>query len=154
MIELKKGNLFNQSAEAIVNTVNCVGVMGKGIALQCKERYPEVYIEYRVACNKNLVRPGSMFVCETNSLLEPYYIINFPTKRHWRENSRLEDIESGLIDLRKILCERNIQSVAIPPLGCGNGGLAWDIVKPLIEKTTADLDLKVYLFEPSLKETE
>jgi O-acetyl-ADP-ribose deacetylase (regulator of RNase III) len=149
MTELKKGNILKQEAVALVNTVNCVGVMGRGVALQFKEEFPENYKRYKIACDKGLVKPGHMFVFETGMLLGPKFIINFPTKRHWREKSRIEDIESGLVDFINVLKERNINSVAVPPLGCGLGGLKWSIVKPMIEKALAYLpNIHVYLFEP------
>lgn len=149
MIEFKKGNILKQDAEALVNTVNCVGVMGRGIALQFKEAFPDNYKHYKEACKKGEVKPGKMFVFDTHVLLGPKIIINFPTKRHWKEKSRLEDIESGLPDLIKALKDKQIHSVAIPPLGCGLGGLDWKVVRPIIEKALSGLpDLKVYLFEP------
>jgi O-acetyl-ADP-ribose deacetylase (regulator of RNase III)/uncharacterized protein YwgA len=149
MIELKKGNILKQEAEALVNTVNCVGVMGRGIALQFREEYPENYKLYKDACKKKEVKPGHMFVFDTNMMMGPKIIINFPTKRHWKEKSRIEDIEAGLRDLVNILKERNINSVAVPPLGCGLGGLDWNIVRSMIEKAFSVLpDLKIYLFEP------
>ena len=127
MIEYKQGNLLHSDAEAIVNTVNCVGVMGCGIALQFKKHYPENCKFYEAACTRGEVIPGKMLVYELVSLMNPRYIINFPTKRHWRGASRIEDIEAGLHDLVRVIQERNIKSVAVPPLGCGLGGLDWDI---------------------------
>lgn len=135
MIEVKKGNILKQEAEALVNTVNCVGVMGRGVALQFKEAFPENYKQYKEACKNEAVKPGRMFVFDASMLIGPKIIINFPTKRHWREKSRIEDIESGLKDLIKILKDSHIHSVAIPPLGCGLGGLDWKIVRPLIENS-------------------
>ncbi|WP_292754262.1 macro domain-containing protein [Nostoc sp. NMS4] len=99
MFEFKQGNLLEEKAEALVNTVNCVGVMGKGIALQFKQAYPENFRHYEKACKANEVQPGRMFTVATGSLLNPKYIINFPTKRHWRNNSKIEDIKSGLVAL-------------------------------------------------------
>lgn len=149
MIELKRGNLLKQDAEALVNTVNCVGVMGRGVALEFKKNFSENYKFYKEACKKGEVRPGFMFVFDTHSLLGPKIIINFPTKRHWKEKSRLEDVEAGLVDLVKVLRERQIQSVAIPPLGCGLGGLDWNIVRPMIEQSLSVLpDVHVILYEP------
>jgi O-acetyl-ADP-ribose deacetylase (regulator of RNase III) len=149
MIEIKKGNILKQEADALVNTVNCVGVMGRGVALEFKKAFPENCKLYKDACKKGEVKPGSMFVFETNTLVGPKFIINFPTKRHWKEKSRIGDISSGLVDLVKVLKERQICSVAIPPLGCGLGGLDWNVVKPMIEKSLVGLpDVHVVLFEP------
>jgi len=125
-------NLFNTDTEAIVNTVNCVGVMGAGIALQFKNKYMDNFIAYKNACDKHLVVPGKMFIYETNYITNPKYIINFPTKRHWQCDSQIDDIEEGLYSLIKDIKHLDIKSITIPPLGCGLGGLNWDIVKPLI----------------------
>lgn len=149
MIEITKGNLIETDAEALVNTVNCVGYMGKGIALQFKKAFPENFRVYEQACKKKQVKPGKMFVFETGSMLNPKYIINFQTKRHWRGKSKLEDIESGLKALVKEIRERSIRSVAVPPLGCGLGGLDWEVVRPMIEEAFLELpDVQVCLFEP------
>jgi O-acetyl-ADP-ribose deacetylase (regulator of RNase III) len=150
MIILKQGNLLEDEAEALVNTVNCVGVMGKGIALQFKQAYPEMFSEYEKACRRKEVQPGKMHVVCTKSLLNPKYIINFPTKRHWKNKSRMEDIELGLADLIKVIKELNIKSIALPPLGCGNGGLRWDEVRPKIEAAFEHLkEVEVHLYEPA-----
>ena len=146
MIEITSGNLFDSEAEALVNTVNTVGVMGKGIALQFKQAFPENYKLYRAACSRGEVRPGRMFV--TTRLTDPRYIINFPTKRHWRGKSRMEDIEAGLEDLARVIEKHEIRSIAIPPLGCGNGGLDWADVRPRIEGALGGLDVRALLFEP------
>lgn len=149
MIEFKQGNLLEEQVEAIVNTVNCVGVMGKGIALQFKQAFPENFREYQKACRAGVVQPGSMFTVSTGSLLFPRYIINFPTKRHWKGKSKLEDIKSGLKALVTELKKLGISSIAIPPLGCGNGGLDWAKVKPLIESAFSEIsEIKVVIFEP------
>ena len=149
MIEYIKGDLLASNAEAIVNTVNCVGVMGRGIALQFKKQFPDNYIFYESACKQNKVIPGKMLVYEITGAANPQYIINFPTKRHWREMSRMEDIEAGLIDLISVVKEHGIKSIAIPPLGCGLGGLEWSDVKPRIEAAFAELpNVNVTLFEP------
>jgi O-acetyl-ADP-ribose deacetylase (regulator of RNase III) len=149
MIEIKKGNLLETDAEALVNTVNCVGQMGKGIALQFKKAYPENAKAYEHACKAGEVRPGRMCVFETGSMLNPRYIINFPTKRHWRGDSRIEDIDAGLKALVEEVRARGISSIAIPPLGCGLGGLDWRAVKPMIEQALAALPgVKAFLFEP------
>lgn len=150
MIEIKQGNLLEQNAEALVNTVNCVGVMGKGIALQFKRAYPENFRQYDQACKCQQVQPGRMFTVATGSLFNPRYIINFPTKRHWKGKSIIEDIKSGLKALVAEVKQLGITSIAIPPLGCGNGGLNWAEVKPLIESAFTQLpDVQVIIFEPS-----
>lgn len=150
MIELKTGNIIAEDAEALVNTVNCVGIMGRGIALQFKNAYPQNFEEYEQACEQNLLEPGRMFVHETRQLSNPRYIINFPTKRHWRGKSRMEDIESGLRALVAEIKKRNIRSVAIPPLGSGLGGLNWADVKPHILSAMNELlDVHVVVFEPN-----
>ncbi|MFK5892281.1 MAG: macro domain-containing protein [Pseudomonadota bacterium] len=149
MIEYKSGNLLVEDAEAIVNTVNCVGVMGRGIALQFKKAFPENFKSYSLACKNKQVVPGEMFIFKTGQTLNPKYIINFPTKRHWRGKSHLEDIESGLLSLVKAIKNFKIKSIAIPPLGSGLGGLDWGVVKGLIEQSLQNLnDVKVIVFEP------
>ena len=148
MIEFKQGNLLKENAEALVNTVNCVGVMGKGIALQFKQAFPENFRQDEKACRAGEVQPGRMFIVPTGNLFYPRYIINFPTKRHWRSKSKIEDIKSGLKALVAEVQELAISSIAIPLLGCGNGGLDWAKVKPLIESTFVELpELKVIVFE-------
>lgn len=149
MIEYKTGDLLQTDAEVLVNTVNCVGIMGRGVALQFKNTFPENFKAYAAACAREEVRPGRMFVFETGWLANPKYIINFPTKRHWRGKSRIEDIESGLKDLVKVIRDRHITSIAIPPLGSGLGGLDWSQVRPRIEAALHDLDgLRAIVFEP------
>jgi len=149
MIEHTQGNLLSADAEALVNTVNCVGYMGKGIALQFKQAFPGNFKAYQRACKAEEVQPGRMFVFETGGLVNPRYIINFPTKRHWRGNSRVADIESGLEDLVAAVRRLGIRSIAIPPLGSGLGGLDWQQVRPRIEAAFADLpDVHVLLYEP------
>lgn len=149
MIEHTQGNLLSADAEALVNTVNCVGYMGKGIALQFKQAFPENFKAYQQACRAEEVRPGRMFVFETGDLVNPRYIINFPTKRHWRGKSRMADIESGLEDLASVVQRLGIRSIAIPPLGSGLGGLDWKQVKSRIETAFAKLpDVHVLLYEP------
>jgi O-acetyl-ADP-ribose deacetylase (regulator of RNase III) len=149
MIEFKQGNLLEENAEALVNTVNCAGVMGKGIALQFKQAFPENFRYYEKACRADEVQLGHMTIFRTGSLSYPRYIINFPTKCHWKDKSRIEDIVSGLKALVVEVQRLNISSIAIPALGCGNGGLDWANVKPLIESAFAELpDVKVIVFEP------
>jgi len=150
MIEYKKGNILLEQTEAIVNTVNCVGVMGRGIALQYKEQYPQNFKAYKIACKNNEVQPGKMFIIQINSLINPKYIINFPTKRHWKGKSSISDIELGLNALAEEIKSLNIKSIAIPPLGCGLGGLNWSEVKNLIEIILGQLsDTNIIIYEPN-----
>ncbi|MDQ8020680.1 MAG: macro domain-containing protein [Moraxellaceae bacterium] len=150
-IKRVQGDLLKQTdVDAIVNTVNCVGVMGKGIALQFKNKWPANFRAYEAACKAGEVRPGKMFVFDSGGLVKPNFIINFPTKDHWRGNSRIEFIRDGLLDLVAQVRAFGIRSIAVPPLGCGNGGLEWDEVRPLIEHAFAALpDVEVRLFEPA-----
>lgn len=149
MIKLASGDILNSQAEALVNTVNCVGVMGRGIALQFKNAYPENYKAYAAACKRNEVQPGRMFVFKTGRLTSPRYIINFPTKRHWRGKSRIEDIESGLAALADVIRDKGIQSIAIPPLGSGLGGLDWPDVRRRIETSLGSLtEVQIFVYEP------
>jgi O-acetyl-ADP-ribose deacetylase (regulator of RNase III) len=149
MIEYKKSDLFSEDVEALVNAVNCVGIMGRGIALQFKQAWPNNFIAYAAACRRNTVRPGSMFIFETGSHANPRYIINFPTKRHWRDPSRIEDIDAGLAALVGEIQKRNIRSIAMPAIGAGLGGLSWAVVRGLIEKIMAPLqDMAIVVFEP------
>lgn len=150
MIEFKTGDILQADVEALVNTVNCVGIMGRGIALQFKNDFPENFKAYEAACRRDEVQPGKMFVFETGALTNPKFIINFPTKRHWRGKSRMEDIESGLKALVEEIRVRGIRSIAIPPLGSGLGGLNWNDVRPRIVEALRGLsDLRVIVFEPN-----
>jgi O-acetyl-ADP-ribose deacetylase (regulator of RNase III) len=152
MISYTEGNLLDARAEALVNTVNTVGVMGKGIALMFRERFDRNFTLYAAACKAKQVKVGQMFVTETGELEGPRWIINFPTKDHWKGNSRLEWVESGLQDLKRVLRERKIRSVAIPPLGAGNGGLDWPAVKARIDAALSELDdVEVIVYEPTDK---
>lgn len=149
MIEFTSGDILRDESEAIINTVNCVGVMGRGIALQFKNMWPQNFKAYEAACKRQEVQPGRMFVFDTNQLTLPRYIINFPTKRHWRGKSRLQDIDSGLSALVAEIRTRGIRSIAIPPLGSGLGGLDWAEVRPRIEAAMIDLpDVRVRVYEP------
>lgn len=149
MLHFSRGNLLQAEVEAMVNTVNTVGVMGKGIALAFKETYPENFRAYETACGAGELRVGRMFVTENHSLLGPRWIINFPTKKHWRHPSRLEWVQEGLVDLRRVIEQLGIRSIALPPLGCGQGGLAWQDVRSLIETTLGDLpNVEVAVYEP------
>jgi O-acetyl-ADP-ribose deacetylase (regulator of RNase III) len=143
------GNLLESQADALVNTVNTVGVAGKGIALQFRQAYPGNFRAYERAAKHGDVTPGRMFVWPTGQLQAPHYIINFPTKRHWRGDSRLSDIVAGLEDLVRVIAEYQIKSIAVPPLGCGNGGLAWADVRPLIIQALEEVDVEVLLFPPN-----
>lgn len=148
MIKSTSGDIVKAQAEALVNTVNCVGIAGRGIALQFRKAFPENFKKYAAACKRNEVNPGKMLVIETGELM-PRYIINFPTKRHWRGSSRIEDIESGLVDLVAVIRDLGIRSVAIPPLGSGLGGLRWAVVRPKIVKAFEALpDVTLLLYEP------
>jgi len=150
MLRVIEGDLFQSEAEALVNTVNTVGVMGKGIALQFKRAFPANYRAYESAVAKGEVKLGQVYVYRTGHLEHPRYILNFPTKKHWRSKSRLADIESGLADLRSVLIANQIASVAIPPLGCGQGGLTWAEVRPRIEMALSDLEhVDIELFAPN-----
>jgi O-acetyl-ADP-ribose deacetylase (regulator of RNase III) len=149
MIELRRGDLLKQNAEALVNAVNCVGIMGRGIAFQFRKAFPENFKIYEAACKRGEVKPGEMLVFDTHQVTNPRYIINFPTKRHWRDQSRITAIESGLEALVKEVHDRGISSMAVPALGCGLGGLKWSEVRPRIEKAFAKVpDVQVWLFEP------
>ena len=145
MIEFTKGDMFDISVDARVNTVNCVGVMGTGVALAFKKRYPEMFKDYENACREGRVRPGALHVWKS---LTGDWVINFPTKRDWRDPSRYEDISSGLDALRIYLREQGPISVALPALGCGHGGLEWDKVSGMIENGLGDLKARVLVFEP------
>ena len=148
MIEYKNGDILREDVEAIVNTVNCVGIMGRGLALQFKNKFPQNFKEYQLACTNKEVQLGKMFVHQTGQLINPKYIINFPTKGHWKQNSKIEDISNGLDDLITIIEKYSIKSIAIPPLGSGLGGLDWKMVKKLIEKKLKNINCTVILFEP------
>ena len=149
-IHFSQGDLLKQNdVDAIVNTVNCVGVMGKGIALQFKNKWPANFAAYHAACKAGRVRPGNMMVFDAGAYAQPHFIINFPTKDHWRGNSTLVFIQDGLQDLIRQIGALDIRSIAIPPLGCGNGGLDWQDVKPLIEAAFSTLpEVEVRLFAP------
>jgi O-acetyl-ADP-ribose deacetylase (regulator of RNase III) len=149
MIITSHGNLLTAEVDALVNTVNTVGVMGKGIALQFRRAYPANYAAYRAACTAGEVELGEMFVFDSGRLGTRRYVINFPTKSHWRAQSRLTDVQAGLDDLIRVIESRGITSVAVPALGCGNGGLDWDEVRPAIERAFARVpDVRVLLFPP------
>jgi len=150
MITFTRGNIIKADAEALVNTVNCVGVMGKGIALQFKKKFPKAYFEdYQKACRKGELKPGKLHIWATNFLGNPKYIINFPTKTHWKAKSKYEYIELGLKALKQEVKRLKIRSIAIPPLGSGLGGLQWGRVKAMIEKAFIDMkEITVLIYEP------
>lgn len=151
MITYKTGDIFSEDVEALVNPVNCVGAMGKGLALEFKRRFPENFLAYAQACRNGVVKPGNMFVYETGQIINPKYIINFPTKRHWRDASRIEDIQSGLIALRTAIEAYNITSIAVPALGSGLGQLPWGQVRTLIDTTMPTHPIptvNIIVFEP------
>lgn len=150
MIRYTTGNLLEADAEALVNTVNTVGIMGKGIALMFKEAFPDNFRAYEAACKRHEVRIGAMFVTERRDMYGPRWIVNFPTKEHWRGKSRVEWIEAGLSDLKRFLVDNHVRSVALPPLGAGNGGLEWREVRPKIAEALGDLSgVEVLVYEPT-----
>jgi O-acetyl-ADP-ribose deacetylase (regulator of RNase III) len=149
MIEFVRGNLFDADVEAIVNAVNCVGVMRKGIALEFKRRFPSNFIAYKIACDAGELQLGRVFIHDEGPSATPRYIVNFPTKHHWRNPSRLEDIRSGLDSLAAEIDRLKIHSIAIPALGCGLGGLDWqDVREELENRLLACKSSKIMVFEP------
>jgi O-acetyl-ADP-ribose deacetylase (regulator of RNase III) len=149
MMEFGKGNMLDADVQALVNTVNTVGIMGKGIALQFKKAFPENFDAYAKACKRDEVQIGRMFIYDLAQLQDPRFIINFPTKRHWRGRSKLEDIEAGLEALVKDVKRLRIESLALPPLGCGHGGLVWEDVYPMIVQAFRSLpDVRVVVYAP------
>lgn len=150
MITYTQGNLLEADAEALVNTVNTVGIMGKGIALMFKERFPQNMAEYARACKVKQVHVGKMFITETSELIGPRWIVNFPTKQHWRAKSQMQWIQDGLVDLRHFLEDNQVKSIAIPPLGAGQGGLSWPEVKIEIEKALSGITTThIMIYEPT-----
>jgi len=150
MIKFVSGDILNAKVDALVNTVNTAGVMGKGLALQFKKAFPANFKAYEAAAKAGEVETGRMFVFDAGGIVPPRYIINFPTKRHWRNASKLDYIESGLRDLVAVVRDRSIRSIAIPPLGAGLGGLDWRDVRPLILQALEGLGgVDVQIFEPS-----
>ncbi len=149
-MQIIKGDILKSKSQALINTVNTVGVMGKGIALLFKEQFEENFKLYQIACKKGEVKVGKMFITETNTLSNPKFIINFPTKEHWKGKSTYEFIRIGLVDLVEQIQKLGITEIAIPPLGCGNGGLDWKIVRPMIEKAMASIpNIAIELYEPT-----
>lgn len=147
MINYKTGNIFESNAQVIVNTVNCEGIMGRGLAFEFKNRFPKMYDEYKKICEVNELYPGKLHLYSN----EKPWIVNFPTKRKWREKSTVEIIEKGLIALKRLLVENDINSIAIPALGAGNGGLNWNVVRNLIEEHLIDISeqIDIEVYEPS-----
>ena len=145
-IESGCSDIFESNAEAIVNAVNCVGVMGKGLALQFKNRFPENFATYKDACNRNKLQLGAVLVYDHGEAVQPRFIINFPSKNHWRDPSKIDYIESGLVSLAQAIKTHNISSIAVPALGCGLGGLKWEEVRPRIVEALSPIEhLTVYL---------
>lgn len=145
--------MFDEPTEAIVNTVNCVGVMGKGVALEFKHRWPENFKAYKRVCADKALSPGEMFIFDNNDFLDSEkhrFLINFPTKQHWRSQSKIEYVKDGLVDFVNQIRRLGIKSVALPPLGCGNGGLEWSDVRPLIEEAVSVLpEVQFVIFGPA-----
>ena len=148
MIEFVSGNFFDYEADIRINTVNCVGIMGAGVALMFKNKFPEMFAEYFDACKKNEVEPGKPHVWEEVTLFSKCTIINFPTKIHWRNPSEYEYIEKGLIWLKQFLLDREVVTVTLPALGCGHGRLEWEKVKGMIIKHLGELDSTILVFGP------
>ena len=149
MIEYKTGDILSEQAEALVNAINCVGAMGRGIALQFKRAFPDNFKAYAARCKQEKMQPGKVFVFETDELFHPRYIINFPTKRHWKGKSRMEDIESGLASLAMEIRSHHIRSIAIPPLGSGLGGLNWREVRARLVSALDEFEnVRIVIFEP------
>jgi len=148
-MEVLIGDIFNSKAQTLVNTVNCVGIMGKGIAAEFKKRFPEMFNDYAARCKKGEIKPGIPYLFRPSSLFDSgRQVINFPTKSDWRAASRVEDIEKGLKILVDKYKEWGVESIAIPPLGCGNGQLLWETVGPLIYKYLLKLDIPVKMYAP------
>src|SRR5712691_7105467 len=143
MMKILVGDLFESSAQTLVNTVNCVGVMGKGVALEFKKRFPDMYADYQRRCDRGEVRLGRPYLYRT---LIPPHVLNFPTKSDWRAAARLEDIVDGLEYLEAHYKEWGITSMAFPPLGCGHGGLDWSIVGPTLFQHLSSFDVPIQLF--------
>ncbi|WDF79044.1 macro domain-containing protein [Mucilaginibacter sp. KACC 22773] len=150
MIRFTKGNLLESGAEALVNTVNTVGVMGKGIALQFKQAFPFNYKKYKEACRKGELVTGKLLVVKDSNLLTgEKTIINFPTKQDWRNPAKNEYIASGLIELLSYLKQSKLKSIALPALGCGNGGLDWQVIKPMLTGMLSELSMEIIVYEPA-----
>ena len=152
-VEFKRGDILTADVEALVNAVNCIGVMGRGIAVQFRKAFPANYEAYKAACGRGEVRPGKLFIYELGRLTNPRHIINFPTKDHWKDDSRMEYIDSGLEALVREVRRLGIRSIAIPPLGCGLGGLRWSDVRPRIGAALEALpEVHALVFEHHLQQ--
>ena len=148
MLRTVHGNILDSNAQVLTNPVNCVGIMGKGIALEFKNKYPNNYKNYAFACNNNMLKPGNIHIFEFLENDIKKFIINFPTKRHWKDKSKIEDIYSGMLALSIFLEKNNIQSIAIPKLGCGLGGLNWfDVRNIFIDVLTKYENIDIQIFE-------
>lgn len=145
MITFTNGDMFSINANYLVNTVNCVGVMGKGVALAFKNKYPLMFEEYKEKCNIGAIKPGHLHIWSSGDIT----VINFPTKRHWRNKSNYEDIRLGLISLKEYISSKKNVTLALPALGCGNGGLDWNIVSKMINEELSDINANIFVFEPS-----
>jgi O-acetyl-ADP-ribose deacetylase (regulator of RNase III) len=152
MISYQQGDLLSAKVDALVNAVNTVGVMGKGIALSFKKQFPDNYRQYAAACAQNKVQVGEIFI--TQNCVAPKWIVNFPTKQHWRDPSQLQWIVEGLQSLKKFIITNQVKSIALPALGAGNGGLDWTAVREQIERTLGDLQADVHVYEPLNQQTE
>src|SRR4030042_4047217 len=139
------GDILKSKAQTIVNTVNCVGIMGKGIALEFKNRFPDMFKDYVKRCERKEVRLGEPYLYKTR--FGPQ-IVNFPTKEHWKSVSKISDVEKGLNYLVKHYKQWGITSIAIPPLGCGNGQLEWNVVGTLIYKLVKQMDIPIEIYAP------
>ncbi len=151
MIEFVKGDMFEVGADFLINTVNCNGVMGKGVALEFKKRFPEMFKAYRSKCKNGLITPGSVTLHKIDRYNQTSLTIaNFATKKDWWNPSRYQHITIGLYNLEDILVKQEYKNaiVAMPPVGCGNGGLDWNFVKPKIIKRLSNLPQQIYIFEP------
>lgn len=148
MIKYIQGDLFHSPAHVLVNTVNTDGVMGKGIALGFKNKYPDMFKKYQKFCANNMLDIGTLWIYNAG----PKWVLNFPTKKHWRNKSEYEYIEKGLKKFVETYQEKGITSIAFPKLGCGNGGLDWGIVKGLMEKYMRNLPIDIYIYEEEYKE--
>lgn len=148
MIRFELGDIFQSEVDALVNTVNCAGVMGRDLGRQFRRKFPRNFREYKQACELGKVVPSRMFITEQNTSTSPRFIVNFPTKRHREDKSMIDDIETGLVDLHDEIAARDITSIAIPPLGCGHGGLHWPDVRRLIEKTLSSANAEIIVYQP------
>jgi len=148
VIEYRKGDIFQSGAFGLANPVNCVGVMGAGLALEFKRRFPANFVAYKRRCNRHAMCMGVVFPALTGLVGMPRWIFNVPTKHHWKDASSLVGVESGIVALARLVSDMSIPSVAIPALGCGLGGLVWSDVRPLIDREFAASEARVIVYEP------